>query len=162
MVELSHWKGIVVPQRHETGCIPTGFEWMIRYLGMKGINLEAFQEDFDLQRRNEGDNSFVPIASKIKQKYPQVNIKIRDFPSGNEKIAFLRRLVESNTPCIMSIAKPNGGWHIVPVVSVDDRKINVIWVANANGNQISEYPISEITFRHDNWAGGKDIAWFGN
>ena len=48
MVELSHWQDVVVPQRYKTGCIPTGYEWMIRYLGIKGIDLGTFQEDFDL------------------------------------------------------------------------------------------------------------------
>jgi hypothetical protein len=76
MTELSHWKNIVVPQRYETGCIPTSYEWMIRYLNIKNVNLDTFQEDFDLQRRGEGDNSFVPIADKVVQKYSQVSVKM--------------------------------------------------------------------------------------
>jgi hypothetical protein len=160
MVELSHWKDIVVPQRYDTGCIPTGYEWMIRYLGIEGVNLGTFQDDFDLTRRNEGDNSFVPIADKIKEKYPQVNIKISDFRSGADKIAFLKRLIEGDIPSIMSIALSNQGrWHIVPVVSVDDTRVKVIWGANAKSNRVCEYSVPEIAFRHDNWAGGKDISW---
>jgi hypothetical protein len=159
MAELSHWQGIVVPQRQETGCIPTGYEWMIRYLGGKGVNLETFQEDFDLQYRHEGDNSFVPIAQKVKERYPQVGIKIGGFPNGKEKAEFIKKLIEEDVPCVMSIAKPTGGWHIVPVVSIDDTKIKVIWIANAFGNQVCEYSITDVIFRHNNWSGGKDIAW---
>ncbi len=159
MVELSQWQGIIVPQRHETGCIPTGYEWMIKYLGIKGVNLKTFQEDFDLKFRCEGDNSFVPVAARVKGRYPHVDIKIKDFSNGEEKVAFMKQLIKDDIPCVMSIAKPSGDWHIVPVVSIDDTKVKVIWVANTFGNQVCEYPIAEIVFRHNNWCGGKDIAW---
>jgi hypothetical protein len=160
MVELSHWQKVAVPQRYETGCIPTSYEWMIRFQGIEGIGLDTFQEDFDLKRRNEGDNSFVPIANKIMKKYPQVNIRINDFPLGSQKIAFLRQLLGRNVPCILSIAlSPQGGWHIVPIVSIDDKGMVVIWAADANGNRVREFSTHEIVFRHDNWTGGKDISW---
>jgi len=159
MVELSHWQEIIVPQRHETGCVPTGYEWMIRYSKIEGVNLNTFQEDFDLQLRGEGDNSFVPVAEKVKVTYPQVDIKIRNFVKGKDKIAFIKRLIQNDTPCVMSLAKPTGGWHIVPVVSIDDKRVKIIWVANEFGNQVLDYPIAEIISRHDNYRGGKDIAW---
>lgn len=156
MTELSHWQDIVVSQRYESGCVPTGYEWMIRYLGISGVNLNSFQEDFDLQLRGKGSNSFVPIAEKIKKMYPKVDIKITDFSSGEEKVSFIRGLIKEDIPCVMSIANsPTGGWHIVPVVSIDDTKIKVIWT----GNETREFTIAEIVYRHDNWKGGKDVAW---
>lgn len=159
MAELSHWKNIVVPQRYETGCIPTIYEWMIRYLNIKNVNLGMFQEEFDLQHLDEGDNSFVPIANKVLQKYPHVSIQIKDFSNGKDKIAFMKALIEKDTPCAMSIAKPTGGWHIVPAVAIGNVRIRVVWIANRFGNTTHDYPIDEIVFRHDNWSGGKDIAW---
>jgi len=157
VVELSHWRDVVVPQRNYTGCIPTGFEWLIRYLRVESIDLETFQDDFDLQLSGQDMNNFESVSSAVRRKYPQINIRIRDFPTGREKVDFVSRLVEKDIPCLLSIANtPKGGsWHIVPVVSVDDTKIKVIWT----GNQTQEFTIVDVTSRHDNWIGGKDIAW---
>jgi hypothetical protein len=132
---------------------------MIRYLGINGINLDTFQEDFDLQLRGEGDNSFVPIADRIKERYSRINIKVKDFSNGNEKVAFLKQLIKNDIPCAISIAKADGGWHIAPIVAIDDNIIKVIWVVNTTGNQPRDFIISDVVFRHNNWGGGKDIAW---
>lgn len=157
MVELSHWRDVVVPQRNYTGCIPTGYEWLIRYLKIEGIDLDTFQEDFDLQRSDEGMNDFGSVATKIREKYPQINIRIKDFPNGKEKVEFVKRLMGSDIPCLLSIANTPIGviWHIVPVVSVDDTKVKIIWT----GDQTQEFTIADVINRHDNWIGGKDISW---
>jgi len=160
MAELSRWKEVFVPQRYETGCIPSGFEWMIRYMKIEGVNLDSFQDDFDLQRLGEGNNSFIPIAVKVKEFYPQVDIKIRDFPSGEDTVLFMKELIKEDVPCVMSLAcAPIGRWHIVPVISVNNQRMKILWVVNDFGYQLHDYPRSEIVFRHNNWNGGKDIAW---
>ncbi|MGA2768658.1 MAG: hypothetical protein ABSF24_10145 [Candidatus Bathyarchaeia archaeon] len=157
MVELPNWEKIVVPQRHGTGCVPTGYEWMLRYLGTKGVNFDTFQEDFDLQYSGEGKNNFQDVARKVKTTYPDVNISIKSFDIGKEKLEFIATLVSNAVPCLLSVAKtPVGGdWHIVPVVSIDDTSVKVIWT----GNQTTMFAKTEIIHRHDNWPGGKDIAW---
>lgn len=65
MAQLLNWSKTVVPQRHESGCIPTGYEWLIRYLKIQGVNLKTFQEDFDLGQ----DNSLDSVSAKIRSVY---------------------------------------------------------------------------------------------
>lgn len=167
MVELPHWEDIVVPQRHRTGCVPTGYEWMIRYLSIEGMNLETFQEDFDLGK----ENNFDSVAYKIRSRYPQIDIQVRSFDQAHEKIRAIRRLIEINTPCLISLAlgeilSPqkgakiiHTGWHIMPVVRIEGQKMRMIHHATERGNQTWELPIQEVIWRHNNMRGGKDIAW---
>lgn len=157
MVELSHWREVVVFQRNPTGCIPTGFEWLIRYAKISDVDLGSFQEDFDLQRSGIGMNDFGSVTAKIKEMYPRLNIVTRTFANGKEKLQFVESLIGKDTPCLLSIANtPMGGtWHIVPVVIMDNEKLRVLW----NGNQIQEFTLEDIAIRHNTWIGGKDIAW---
>jgi hypothetical protein len=75
MTQLFEWNKTIVLQRHESGCVPTGYEWLIRYLKIQGVNLETFQEDFDLEQ----NNSFDRVSTKIRSVYPAINIKVRYF-----------------------------------------------------------------------------------
>ena len=82
-----------------------------------------------------------------------------DFSNGQDKIDFMRKLIRNDVPCLVSITKATeGGWQCVPVVSVDDERVKVIWAGKVSGNQVCDYPVKEIISRHDNWFGGKDIA----
>ena len=54
MAQLSNWTKTIFPQRNEFGCVPTGYEQLIRYLKIQ-VNLETFQEDFDLGQGNSFD-----------------------------------------------------------------------------------------------------------
>ena len=117
MVELVYWDNIVVPQRHSTGCVPTGYEWLIRYLGIRGVNLETFQEEFDLGQ----NSSFGSVAAKIRSKYPVINIQIEYFTKGIDKVQDIKSLIEEHTPCLISLALGGkNGWHIMSVVRIDD------------------------------------------
>ena len=98
--ELPNWEKIVVPQRHRTGCVPTGYEWIFRYLDIKDINYGTFQEDFDLQLVQEGMNNFQDVAKKVRARYPQVNINIKGFDTGEEKIEFVTQLISRAVPCL--------------------------------------------------------------
>lgn len=167
MAELSHWEDVVVPQRHDTGCVPTGYEWIIRYLGIESVNLETFQEDFDLGK----SNNFVSVADEVKSRYSHVNIETCNFDQGIEKIRAIRRLIERDIPCLISLALADiqgtgvhtkiihMGWHIMPIVCIDDQKIKMIHHADEKGNHTWEFPIQEAIWRHNNLKGGKDIAW---
>lgn len=164
MPDLPNWRHFVVPQRHGSGCVPTGYEWLVRYLGIQGVNLGTFQEDFDLGREY---NNFVSVSSKIKSIYPYINFRISDFPTGLEKINAIKSLLKDHIPCLISLALPdieNGqlvhkGWHIMPVVYIDDEKIKMIHHATTRGNEVWEFPLQQIIWIHDNMEGGKDIAW---
>jgi hypothetical protein len=167
--ELSHWKNVIVPQRHETGCVPTGYEWLIRYLGIEGVELDTFQEDFDLQRAHQGMNSFVPVADKIRSRYPFINIHTKCFDHGLEKVEAMKNLIEGDIPCLISLALSGfrtsegrvieRGWHIMPVVCIDDRRITMIHKVTENRNTPWELLITTIVSRHNDLEGGKDISW---
>jgi len=160
MAELPHWENVVAPQKYEeTGCIPAGYEWLIRYLDINKVNLNRFQDEFDLERSHRGKNDFNSIAQEIMKKYRFIKIKTRDFPTGLEKLKFILELIERDVPCLLSLAKTKaGGWHMVPVVKIDE-KIKVIWLKNSQKNETCEYSAGDIIRRHDEWKGGKDIAW---
>ncbi len=156
MVQLSNWTKTIVPQRHETGCIPTGYEWLIRYLNIQGVNLETFQEDFDLGQ----DNSFNSVSAKIRSAYPSINIKVESFTKGIDKVNHIKSLLEEQKPCLISLALGNGqGWHIMPVVSIDETTIQLIHHADTDGHYTWNFSIAQIIWRHDNLQGGKDLTW---
>jgi hypothetical protein len=156
MAQLSNWSKTVVLQRHESGCIPTGYEWLIRYLKIQGVNLETFQEDFDLGK----DNSFDSVSAKIRSVYPLINIKVESFTKGVDKVSRIKSLLEEQKPCLISLALGNGqGWHIMPVVRIDDTTIQLIHHANADGHCTWIFLIAQIVWRHDNLQGGHDISW---
>lgn len=156
MTELQNWNNVVVPQRHLTGCIPTGYEWVIRYLRIQGVNFQTFQEDFDLGQNNNFDS----VGTKIRSVYPTISIQVQRFTRGIEKIERIKSLIEEQTPCLISLALDGGnGWHIMPVVRIDDTTIEMIHHADASGNHTWKFPIAEIVRRHDNLQGGNDISW---
>jgi hypothetical protein len=129
--------------------------------GVKGVNFDHFQEEFNLQAQGKANNNFDTIADAIELRYPHVRIRRKGFDRGSEKVQFLQDLIERSTPCLMSLAlTPQGRWHIVPVVSIDSQKIKLIWgVDSIRGPVICEIEKTEVVRRHDNWPGGKDIAW---
>jgi hypothetical protein len=156
MAQLLNWSKTVVPQRHESGCIPTGYEWLIRYLKIQGVNLETFQEDFDLRQ----DNSLDSVSEKIRRVYPTINIKVQSFTRGLDKVKCIKSLLEEQKPCLISLALGNGqGWHIMPVVSIDETIIVLIHHADANGHYTWSFSVAEIVWRHDYLQGGNDISW---
>ena len=80
MPELRNWKDVLVIQRDpELGCIPTSYEWMLRVSKVRGVNLENFQEEFNLQAQGKADNNFNSIADAVEEKYPHIKIKRKSF-----------------------------------------------------------------------------------
>jgi len=97
----------------------------------------------------------------VKATYPHLNIHFKGFDNGKDKVEYIIKLIEAAIPCVLSIAKTSTGgfWHIVPVVSIDNKKIKVIWTDKTATPKPREFTINEIIYRHDNWPGGNDIAW---
>ena len=156
MSQLSNWSKTVVPHLHESGCVPTGYEWLIRYLKIQGVNLKTFQEDFDLGQ----DNSLDSISAKIRSVYPTINIKVQSFTKGIDKVNRIKSLLEEQKPCLISLALGYGqGWHIMPVVRIDETTIQLVHHADADGHFTWSFPIAEIVWRHDYLQGGNDISW---
>lgn len=74
MATLVGYSDILVIQRKKhSGCIPAGIEWLLRYLKIPNVNLEAFQEQHDL-----GKNSSFSSVSKHVMSGVSNNIKLRD------------------------------------------------------------------------------------
>lgn len=155
MTQLLDWSKTIVPQRHESGCVPTGYEWLIRYLKIQGVNLGTFQEDFDLGQNNRFDS----VSAKIRSVYPTINIKLQSFTKGIDKVNHVKSLLEEQKPCLISLALGNGlGWHIMPVVRIDET-IQLIHHTDAEGNYTWVFPVAEIVWRHDYLQGGNDVSW---
>jgi hypothetical protein len=51
------------------------------------------------------------------------------------------------------------GWHIMPVVSIDEYTIKMIHHGTFGANSIWELSIPEFIWIHRNLDGGKDLAW---
>jgi hypothetical protein len=156
MTQLLNWSKTVVLQRYQSGSIPTGFEWLVRYLKIQGVNLESFQEDFDLGQ----NNSFETVSAKIRSVYPTINIKVESFTKGIDKVNRIKSLLEEQKPCLISLALGNSqGWHIMPVVNIDETSMQLIHNADAEGHCTWVFPVAEIVWRHDYLQGGHDISW---
>jgi hypothetical protein len=155
MTELLDWTKTLVTQRHESGCVPAGYEWLIRYLKIQGVNLGTFQEDFDLGQ----NNGFDSVSAKIRSVYPAIKVRVESFAKGIDKVNRIRSLLDEQKPCLMSLALGNGlGWHIMPVVRIDET-IQLIHHADAGGHFTWFFPVAEIVWRHDYLQGGHDISW---
>ncbi len=157
-LELSHWKDIVVEQRKpDEGCIPTGYEWLIKYHGIQGVNFKTFQDDFNFHP----NNSFLYVSRMIMAKYPKIKIQVKDFPNGTEEIKFVRDLIEHDIPCLVVVIGEAGGkanGHSVPVVAIDNAQVTVIGVACLGKNFDLKYGIGELVEKWDKYA-AKEITW---
>src|SRR6266508_615373 len=123
------WKHYAVSQRNRlTGCIPTGYEILLRAAHARGIDFNTFQEDFDVESKRLGENNFKTVAEAIQIRYPQASIEVAVFSSGAEKLRFLEEQLSQKRPVIVSIALgPSGGWHIMPVVDADSDTLRLLW-----------------------------------
>jgi hypothetical protein len=71
MSAFPDWQGCIVKQkRRETGCIPTGYEMILRAAGINHVTFDTFQDEFDLDKnlkpgiRLEITSSPLPTLSK--------------------------------------------------------------------------------------------------
>lgn len=156
------WKKYAVPQkRDKTGCIPTGYELLLRAANIQGINYQNFQDEFDLEYKKIGVNNFVTVANTIKNQYPHVDILVKHFKTGNEKLKFVEKYITNKKPILISLTlTSNGGWHIMPVVDLDKENLFLLVVVYPNKLfKTMKIAKNEFVRRHDDWPGGNDVAF---
>ena len=163
MSELTEWqKSIVVQKDRRLGAIPAGFEWMIRFNNVDNINLDTFQDDFNLNAKGEGENSFKSIAEAVEQSYPRIKFKYKIFSDAREKIQFIKDLIDRNIPCMMkfSISYKNNVAHEMPAVIYDDLYMRFIWqVIETEKPNMLRVEYIGLANRHNKWGEGREVAW---
>lgn len=166
------WKTFAVHQRrHRSGCIPTGYEMILRSVEAKGVDFATFQDDFDLDinlgnSQTQPRNDFGSVAAAVKKKYPWISFEQKSFGSGAEKIAFIDSVLAFKKPLLISLAmKPFGGlgWHIMPVVDATTDQYLLLEFVERDGTPktrwIDKYVMSNV---HDQFDGGKEVAFLAD
>lgn len=163
------WKTHIVPQKHkETSCIAWTYEMLLRIRGAEGVDYATFQDEFDLGRDH---NHFGSVASDIRSKYPNIQFEFEVKPSGAEKIRFIEDLAARKIPIALSIPLEimppplfaAGGFHIVPVVAIDDDNIGVMWGVEDNGEPILiKFNKQQLAKVHDTFSGGKEVSFLAS
>jgi hypothetical protein len=171
MRELPEWRHFAVQQRRPaSGCIPTGYEMLVRADGLSNVDLNSFQDDFDLDKDlGPGDlprNNFESVASAVQAKYPHVRFRAVHFPRGrgNEKLALIESYFASNRAILVSLALHGAGlgwgFHIMPVVGDDEDELLLLKSVGPDGTRNGLYlPKSDLVRIHDNYPGGDDVAF---
>lgn len=172
MSVFPNWKQHAVHQRRsETGCIPTGYEMILRAAGAERIDFARFQDDFDLdinlgRGQTEPKNHFGSVASEIRKKYPWVEFDWKPFTTGAEKVAFIDEQLAKLQPVLISLAqKPYGGtgWHIMPVVDATGDKYQMLEFVEASGTCRTKWiSKTEVATIHDQFDGGCEVAFLSN
>jgi len=129
MTLCSDWPRYAVPQRHaRTGCIPTGYEFLLRAAGVEGIDFATFQDEFDLEFAGTGQNNFQTVALAIQARYPLVSIGIEIFGRGADKLGFIEQRLSRKQLLLLSLTlRQQGGWHIAPIVDADSENLYLLW-----------------------------------
>lgn len=164
------WEKYCVHQRNAlTGCIPTGYEMLLRAANVTGIDFNTFQEEFDLDLNrpagSEFKNNFGSVASKIKDRYPQVEFRQESFPTGAEKLAFIEERLAAGNPILASLPAFDQfgrhiGWHIMPIVDATSDSLCLLRFVHADGKKETEWVAkSRIVELHDTVPGGKEVAF---
>ena len=162
---IPNWQTFASHQRRSaTGCIPTGYEILLRAAGATGIDFATFQDEFDLERpevrTSELRNNFGSVADAVVARYPYVRFAERVFDDGAEKVRAIDDLVAAGQPCLISLAlSPGGGWHIMLVVGTSPDELLLLNRLDADGTAVlTRASKINVAWRHDNWRGGKEIA----
>jgi len=162
------WRKYIVRQRRPaSGCIPTGYEILLRAAHADGIDLASFQDDFDLDKDlRPGDtpnNHFRSVASAVRKKYLSVEFNSTSFRNGEDKLEFIEDCLERGRPVLVSLAlKPFGreGWHIMLVVEAS--KDSLVFLKSVDENGTPEtLTLSKAEFGriHNSYPGGDDVAY---
>jgi len=161
------WQRFIVKQkRPATGCIPTGFEIILRAAGVANVDFSTFQDDFDLDQNltpgNKGQNNFDTVARAVQAKYPHVHFQKHVFAKGAglKKLAAVEAMILRGKPVLISLTlTPKGGWHIMPVVDATADFFAVLWSVKDDGvPDVRQLAKSDFVRIHDNFPGGDDIA----
>src|SRR5687767_1025608 len=117
------WQKFAIPQRRPaTGCIPTGYELILRAAGAAGIDFDSFQDEFDYDKDRHAlsirhpirsirtllrpRNNFETVARAVSRKYPNVRFRVVRFPKGqgDKKLAFVEEHVSRQRPLLISLS----------------------------------------------------------
>lgn len=170
MSVFPYWEQYVVPQRRfETGCIPAGYEFLLKAVHAQGIDFTNFQDEFDLDKDRKphepARNNFQSVANAIQAKYPHVVFHVIRFDSGRgaEKLRFIEEHIAKERPLLVSIAQtPFGGsgWHIMPVVDMDKESLILLRIMRMDGTkELQMLSKSQLVSIHDAYPGGDDVAY---
>jgi hypothetical protein len=156
-------------RRPETGCIPTGYELMLRAAGAKGIDFDAFQDAFDLDKDlppgAQRLNHFKSVGDAVTAKYPSVAFVDRHFPKGKgtEKLAFIEAQIAKGRPVLIALALASlgqSGWHIMPVVDADDTRLALLNRVNKDDTLDVRWLLkADLVHIHDAYPGGEEVAY---
>ena len=166
-----NWREHVVRQRDvKNGCIPTGYEILIRAAGRANeVEIDSFQEDFDFG----ADANFKNISQAVTIRYPHVTFVHRSFDTGAEKLAILEDRFQNRRPTLIALPKAvqrlntlRDGLvevahccHIVPIVKADAQTITVFWGMAHDERELRKYSKDELLHFHDDHRSGIDIAY---
>src|SRR5690349_11050286 len=134
-----------VPQRDiDLGCIPTGYEILLRAAQVTGVDFDTFQEDFNLQARGLAENNFESVKDAIMQQYPHLKLQVKAFPTGGEKAAFLERRFQQGEAVLASIYLGpeirNGQLvhicHIMPLLRIVGDEFVFLGVMRSSGQKV--------------------------
>lgn len=165
MSAFPNWQEHAVKQKRcATGCIPTGYEMLLRAAGAQGIDYNTFQDEFDLDQHGGAPrNHFVSVGEAIKKKYPNVEYVCEQFLKGNgaDKLARVEARIQAHQPVLISLAQSqSGGWHIMPVVDSDESSLTLLHHVDINGKPHTQTILKEdFVYRHNAWPGGEEIAY---
>jgi len=166
------WKDYAVHQRRrQSGCIPTGYEMILRAAGAEGVDFATFQDDFDHDiylgnGQAEPRNDFGSVAASVSERYPWIMFKQRSFASGAEKVAFIDSMLAKRQLVLISLAlKPFGGrgWHIMPIVDATTNQYLLLEIVESDGTSKTQWIDKAVASTvHDEFDGGKEIAFLAN
>lgn len=170
MSAFPNWQQYIVKQRRPaTGCIPTGYEIILRAANCGNVNFETFQDEFDLDKDlNQGEhprNNFDSVAKAIQAKYPSIRLMHVGFAKGEgqKKLQTVDQLISRKLPVLVSLAlAPFGGrgWHIMPVVDSTENTLTLFWGLDENNlPQTKALKKKDFVTVHEKYAGGDDIAF---
>ena len=165
MQRILDWRNSAVIQKRRTGCIPTGYEFLLRMANISGINYNSFQDEFDLNMKNMNGN-FNSVATAIKNVYPSINIKINTYNkgAGQEKLNKILEIFNLNQPVLASVNQHEltGGddCHIMPVIGIWNDSLLLLESYSPNSMAILfDFPFTKFIEIHQRYPGGDDIAY---
>jgi hypothetical protein len=141
---------------------------LLRAAGALGIDFNTFQDDFDLDRSLPPGaphvNHFGSVADAVSAKYPSVVFAHRSFAKGEgqQKLVHVEEQLAAGRLVLISLALASfglSGWHIVPVVGVDDDNLVLLWSVTASGKvDLTKLRKAELVRIHDEYPGGDEVA----
>jgi hypothetical protein len=156
------WREHAIPQKNpRTGCIPWGYEILLRAAGTKGVDFGAFQDEFDFKERNH----FRVVAEAVQKRYPSVRFGHQNFEHGKDKLVFVEARLAHRQPTLVSIALKGlnpklNGWHIMPVVDASrDELVLLVSLGEDGKANILRLPKARFVQIHDEFEGGNDVAF---